>query len=328
VDPISHGVLGSGWSQAAARRDKRLPAAVLGSLSAIAPDLDILIRSSTDPLLFLEYHRHFTHALAFAPLGALACAALLHVWARAHLAFRQTYVFCLLGYASHGLLDACTIYGTELFWPFTDYRVAWSIVSAIDPAFTLPSLVLVVFALRRRRRSYAWAAVSWAFAYLVFGMIQQQRAEAAGAAFARERGHMPLRLEAKPALGTVLVWKVIYEHDGRYYVDGVRVAFGAQVYPGESIAKLDVGRDFPWLDAASRRAGDIERFRRIADDFLGFDPTTGLIVDIRYSMVPNEIAGFWGIALDPNASRDAHAEFVATVDTTPADALRLVEMIF
>ena len=108
----------------------------------------------------------------------------------------------------------------------------------------------------------------------------------------------------------------------------VGVARDSEVSPGESIAKVDVARDFPWLDSASRQAADVERFRRVADDFLGLEARTGLIVDIRYSMVPNEIAGFWGIALDPDAPRDAHVKFVPTVETTPADVARLVEMVF
>jgi inner membrane protein len=328
VDPISHCALGSSFSQSAARRGRLFQAAVAATVSGIAPDLDVLIRSSTDPLLVLEYHRHFTHALSFAPLGALVCAAFLHMSARAHFAFRQTYFFCLLGYASHALLDACTSYGTHLLWPFSDQRVAWSVVSAIDPAFTLPLLVLVVFAAKRRRVGYAWGAVLWAVAYLVLGAIQQQRAEIIGVDHALDRGHTPDRLKAMPALGTLLLWKVIYEHGGRYYVDAVHVALGSQVYPGESIAKLDVERDLPWLDPSSRQADDIERFRHVADDLVGFDSATGLVVDIRYSMVPNEIAGFWGIALERDAPPDAHVEFVPTVETTPDAAIRLVEMIF
>ena len=254
---------------------------------------------------------------------------MLHVWARAYLTFRQTYLFCLIGYASHALLDACTSYGTQLLWPFSEQRVAWSIVSAVDPAFTLPLLVLVVLAVRRRRARYAWAAAFWAFAYLAFGTIQQQRAEMIGAANARDRGHTPVRLEAKPALASVLLWKVIYEYDGRYYVDAVRVGVGSRVYEGESIAKVDVRRDFAWLDPSSRQAEDLERFRRVSDDFLGLDPAgADLIVDIRYSMVPNEIAGFWGIALDPNAVPDAHVDFVTTVDERSTDVVRLIEMLF
>jgi inner membrane protein len=328
MDPVSHGVLGASLAQMRAGSGKFPTVLVLGALAALAPDLDLLIRSSTDPLVLLEQHRAFTHALAFAPLGALACALPLHSWARARLRLPETYLACLVGYASHCLLDACTIYGTHLLWPFSDRRVAWSIVSAIDPAFTLPLLVLAVFAIRRRSIGCAWAAVLWAVAYLAVGAIQQQRAETIAAAYARERGHTPDRLAAKPALGTLLLWKVIYEHDGRYYVDAVRVALGSEVYPGESIAKVDVQRDFPWLDPLSRQADDVERFRRVADDFLGIDSDTGLIVDIRYSMVPNETTGFWGIALHRDAPQDAHVEFVPTIETTPNGAIRLIEMIF
>ena len=328
MDPVSHGLLGASLAQLRGAAGRLPLALALGAAAGLAPDLDVLIRSSSDPLLLLEYHRAFTHSLLFAPLGALACAALFHRWARAYLAFRRNYLFCLLGYTSHCLLDACTSYGTQLLWPFSSERVAWSIVSVVDPAFTLPLLGLVVLAVRRGRTTYALAAVVWALVYLELGAIQLQRAETVGLAHARERGHTPARLEAKPALGTLLLWKVIYEHDGRYYVDAVRVAFDSEVYPGESIAKVDVARDFPWLDPASVQASDIERFRRVADDFLGLDTRTHLIVDIRYSMVPNEIAGFWGIALDPDAPRPVHAEFVPTVETTPEDVARLIEMVF
>jgi inner membrane protein len=269
MDPASHGLLSASWAESSASRNTLRPAVVLGALSGMAPDLDILIRSSTDPLLFLEYHRHFTHALAFTPIGALLCALMLHTRVRNRLAFRETYLFCLLGYASHGLLDACTSFGTHLLWPFSDLRVAWSIIAVVDPAFTVPVLALVVLAVRRKRVRYAQLAALWAVAYLAIGVVQHLRAEAAGAILARERGHTPVRVEAKPAFGSLVLWKVIYEHDGRYYVDAVRAAFTTRIYTGESIAKLDVERDFAWLDPRSRQAADIERFRRVSDDLLG-----------------------------------------------------------
>ena len=42
----------------------------IGFLSGLAPDLDIFIRSESDPLLFLEFHRQFTHSLIFIPFVA------------------------------------------------------------------------------------------------------------------------------------------------------------------------------------------------------------------------------------------------------------------
>lgn len=53
-------------------------AGVLGLLSGLAPDLDALIKSQSDPLLALEFHRQFTHSLFFIPIGSLICALVLH----------------------------------------------------------------------------------------------------------------------------------------------------------------------------------------------------------------------------------------------------------
>jgi inner membrane protein len=329
MDPVSHAALGAGCAEAPAYAQRLRIAATLGGLAALAPDLDTLITSANDPLLVLEYHRQFTHALVFAPLGALACALLLHGWARRWLIFRHTYRCCLLGYASHGLLDACTSYGTELLWPFSDARIAWSIIPVIDPLLTLPAVALVGVSLYARRARYARIAVGWALAYLAFATMQHWRAESAGLEIARQRGHTPSRLEAKPALGGVLLWKTIYEYDGRYYVDAVRTGLSPTIFPGTSTAKLELRRDFPWLDPASRQAEDIERFRRVSDDFIAVDAAVpDRVVDMRYSMVPNEIAGFWAIVVDPDRPADQHVGFVVTREWAPDQAVRLLDMLF
>lgn len=328
VDPVTQAALGASWAQSGARPGKLRSAAPVGAAAGAAPDLDTLIRSGTDPLLFLEFHRHFTHALAFVPIGALVCAAALHWLVRGRLSFRETYLCCFLGYGSHGLLDACTSYGTQLLWPFSNERIAWSVVSVVDPLFTVPVLVLVALAARTNRRRYALTAAAWAIAYLALGQVQSIRAEAAGLERAAARGHDPVRLEAKPSFGNVLLWKVLYEHDGRYHVDAVRAGLRTAVTDGESIEKLDVDTHFPRLDARSRQARDIERFRRVSDGFLAVDEDDPRrIVDVRYSMVPNEIDGFWAIVVDPGAGHDEHVEFVTTRERASEQARRFFAML-
>ena len=137
MDPVSQGVLGAAAAGAIARPKQVAAAGLLGALAGMAPDLDVLIRSSVDPLLFLEYHRQFTHSLAFIPIGAALCAALLYPFARKWCRARDAYLYCLAGFATHGLLDACTSYGTQLYWPFSHERVAWSVISIVDPLFLL-----------------------------------------------------------------------------------------------------------------------------------------------------------------------------------------------
>lgn len=324
MDPISQGTIAAVVPQAAFRWEKMRATALLGCLAGMAPDLDVFISSPDDPLLFLEYHRQFTHALVFIPVGAAIAALLLHWTVRRTLAVRESYLACLLGYATHGFLDACTSYGTQLFWPFTDYRVAWNNVSVVDPAFTVPLLLLAIVAAVRRRRVYAVIGLIWALAYLVLGVVQNQRAEAAGAELAASRGHDPQRLTAKAGFANLLVWKVVYEHDGRFYVDGVRTGAAVTVCPGSDVARLDVSRDLPWLDPATQQARDVERFRWFSDGYVALDPVVpNRVIDMRYSLVPNEIDPLWGIDLDPEGSPSRHVRFVTDRATGAAqgDAL-------
>ena len=303
MDPVSQGVVGAAFAQTAARRAQLATVAWYGALGGMAPDLDVLFRSSTDPLLFLEFHRQFTHALVFIPFGALLVfLALRGIASRVPLlqglTAQQGYLACLMGYATHGLLDACTSYGTQLFWPFSNVRVAWDTMSIVDPLFTVPLVVLVIGASRSKRRWLTWCAVAWAMGFFVLGWLQHQRAFSAAEQVAQLRGHQPLRLTVKPSFANLLVWKAIYEYDGHYYVDAVRVGSQSLWYPGAQVLKLDLARDFPSLDASSRQARDVERFRWFSDDYLSVMELEPQIVDMRYSFSPNEVDPMWGIQLD------------------------------
>ena len=315
MDPLTQGALGATLPQAVANDKKQLAVAGLfGLLSGMAPDLDILIRSETDPLLFLEYHRQFTHSLIFIPVGGFICALLLYllVGKRWGLTFKRSYLYCTLGYATHALLDSCTSYGTQLLWPFSDQRIAWNTMSIIDPLYTVPILALVITAARRKNPLLARVALAWVLLYPCIGLLQRDRAEAAGWELARERGHQPISLEAKPSFANLIVWKVVYETDQRYYVDAVRVGSSTRIYPGDSLQKLDIGRDLPWLDLQSQQARDIERFRWFSNGYIARDPDNQYrVIDVRYSLVPNEIAALWSIELSPTAGLTDHVLYWA-----------------
>ncbi|MEM9547690.1 MAG: metal-dependent hydrolase [Bacteroidota bacterium] len=47
---------------------------------------------------------------------------------------------------THPLLDCLTVYGTQLFAPFTNYRVALNNISVADPGYTFPFLVCLIVA--------------------------------------------------------------------------------------------------------------------------------------------------------------------------------------
>jgi inner membrane protein len=322
MDPITQGALGAVLPQATidslAFKQKALTISWVGCLAGMSPDLDVLIRSSTDPILFLEFHRQFTHALIFIPFGALICALAFHHWAKKRLSFRMTYLVCLLGYSTHALLDACTTYGTQLFWPFTDTRVTWNTIAVVDPLATLPLLALVITSAVKANPWYARVGLIWFLTYLGAGWIQHHRADVAAAALASSRGHDGAEVSVKPGFANLLVWKSVYEFEDRYYVDAVRAGLTLIYYEGQSIATLDVNRDLPWLDLDSQQGIDLERFRWFSMGYLALDPERdNFVIDVRYSILPNEIKPLWGIGLDPEAAPGAHVTFESERDTSP-----------
>ena len=316
MDPFSQAAIGAAAAQSSSTAKTLRHALWIGALAGMAPDLDVLIRSSDDPLLALEFHRQFTHSLFFIPVGAFICASIFYPLIKKQLSFKAVFGFAALGLGTHGLLDTCTTYGTQLLWPFTDARFAWHNVSVIDPIFTLPLIALLIMSATRRAPVLAVCGLCWAVCYLGFGVLQHQRALSAAQSVVASRQHQPVRLEVKPGFANLLVWKAIYEYDGRYYVDAIRAGSDLTYFVGESVPKLNLGRDFPTLEPSSQQAKDIERFRWFSDDWLALDDANpSLIVDMRYSQLPNAIKGLWGIRVTTDKSDANHVDWVVQRET-------------
>ena len=331
MDPVTQGTLGASLPQSVAKPQRMGLAMLCGILGGMAPDLDVLISSRTDPLLFLEYHRQFTHSLIFIPFGALLVAgAIWLVFGRTRSwPFGQIYLYCFLGYATHGLLDACTTYGTLLLWPFSDARIAWNNVSIIDPLFTVPLLIGVVVARWKRSPWPARIVFAWAVTYLGLGVVGRGMAAEEGMRLAESRGHAPEFVDAKPSFANLLVWKTIYREGDQYFVDAIRIGRKPVVFEGESIEALDLARDFPWLDRDSMQGRDVERFRWFSAGYLAADPESpDRIIDLRYSLLPNEIKPLWGIQLYRSEQNSRHVDYV-TMRNGGEEALpALLAMVF
>lgn len=332
MDPVTQGVVGALASQATAKTQQLAKAAMIGAIAGMTPDLDVLIRSSTDPLLALEYHRQFTHSLFFIPIGGVLCALILHalLGRRWEMSFKTTWLWSTAGFATHALLDGCTSYGTLLLWPFSDQRFSWDMMSIIDPLFTLPLLIFVILASRRKARRYLVMGILWAISYFSIGYVQHERALIMAQQIAESRGHQATRLEVKPSFANLIVWKSIYEANGTFYVDAVKPGMGeSRIWPGGRINKLDIARDLPWLDRSSQQAKDIARFAWFSQGFIALSPDDPMkVVDMRYSLLPNEIRALWGITLSKDAAITDHVEFASERGDTKKAWPVLMTMLF
>ncbi len=328
MDLLTHAALGAAGATAVApAREVRL-AALVGAAAGLLPDTDALIVSTTDPLLTLEYHRHFTHALVFVPVGALLATALLWILLRGRIAFARLYVYAFIGYLLSPLLDACTSYGTHLLWPFAERPIAWSIIAIIDPLLTVLILGPLAFALARRRPTIAGISLAATGAMLVLGLVQHERATTLARQIATSRGHDAQRLLVKPTLANLVLWRSVYIADGRIHVDAIRIGLpgNERVYPGTSGRRLDLTRDLG-LPTGSVLYADVERFVRFTDGYPVRHPTRADVIgDARYALLPTSMEPLWGIVLDP-ASVQTHARFETFRKVTPAVRSRFVDML-
>ena len=142
MDPITHGITGAllGKSYFSDRYGRVATfAAVLG---AVFPDIDIAAEMiSRDPLGIVKYHqRLLTHSFIGLPFFAILLAWLTRWIARRRGIESPSWAMLTLiygvGIASHILLDGTTSFGTRMWSPISQKRVAWDLLFIIDFVFT------------------------------------------------------------------------------------------------------------------------------------------------------------------------------------------------
>jgi inner membrane protein len=298
LDPITHGLLGA--TLAKASLGKRLPrgAALIGAASAMAPDVDVFIWSTTDPTIGWIYHRHFTHALVAIPLGGLLCA-LPFLLREQFKPYRIAVILAtMIGYGSHTMLDSLTTYGTQQLLPFADTRVTWDAMPIVDPLYSLILIAGLVLSARMQRLT----AVRWSLAlsllYVAFGFWQHHRAASVQQSLLVLRNHQPTQSRVLPAPGWLVYWRSIYVADGKLYADGIRLPWlrAGGVLAGGSAAAITLG-DLPPATQANAEA--VRQFK-VFDWFTGsyVAPIAGspnAVGDMRIVAGVENLQPLWGL---------------------------------
>ncbi len=305
MDSITQGVLGAAAAQSVMSRRMPRGAGLIGAIGGMAADLDVLIRSSNDPTVAWVFHRHFTHSLIFIPLGGLLAALPFLLLKRFKDHKREVLLASIIGYATHAPLDMFTNYGTQLFWPFTDYRVALDWIAIIDPVYTIPLWVGVIWTAVSKDPKFVRAALLLTTLYLVcFGAWQHHRAVVAQKQLLAARGASADQARVMPAPGWLLLWRSVYIADGRLYADGIRTPWFAPVRVLEGVSADAV--TFDDLPASARTNAESRRrfeiLRRFSDGLMA--PVNGEateIGDMRITAAVEGLTPLWGLQFDPTS---------------------------
>ena len=153
MDSLTQIVLGAAVAELILGKKIGNKAALWGAICGTIPDLDILMNPLISDLQELSAHRGFSHSIFFSVIFAPILGYLISIFY--HKKEAKWYEWALLCFGSlvtHPLLDSFTNYGTQLFLPFSNYRVALNNIFIVDPCYTVPMMLFLLVAMFFNRK--------------------------------------------------------------------------------------------------------------------------------------------------------------------------------
>jgi inner membrane protein len=272
-------------------------AALIGGALGTLPDLDVFIPFD-DPVDSFVYHRGWTHSVFVHVLAAPVLGeGLLRLFRglRDHRLLVWAAVFLCL--STHAVIDAMTVYGTRLYWPFFPDPVGVGSVFIIDPVYTLPLLIAVIWALCQstwtaRFRNAVVLALAVSTGYLGLSVAVQAHVERKAQEIFAARGNAPDRVFAIATPFNILLWKVIGLRENSYdnlYLSLLDDGGPAEVYSHERHPELasclketDAFKKLDWFSRGYYRT------ELVGDDVVMSDLRMGLTPGYAFRFVVGE----------------------------------------
>ncbi len=195
-----------------------------GAVGGLIPDLDVLTFPFLTEVQQLAVHRGFSHSFAFAILMAPLLGWMIsRIHLNAPAGWRDWGKLAFWSIVTHPILDTFTVYGTQLFQPFSDYPAALSSIFIIDPLYTVPLLVgvgLVLFLPRetRLRRRLNTAALIISTAYLLLGLGIKLHVQSVFQTALQRQEISFRRVFTNPTPFNIILWMGMGENAGGQWV--------------------------------------------------------------------------------------------------------------
>ena len=238
VDSITQATLGAALGELMLGKRMGNRALAWGALFGTLPDLDAVFSPLFETAGKLWWHRGPSHSLLVMVLVSwLLAPHLAKLWKRDKIGHKLAGWFVFVEWSTHVLIDCFTMYGTSVWWPFPAPRVALNHLFIIDPLFTAPMLVALVWLaflrtkkqLPKRRRLNAWGlGIAAGYALLSVGM-KQVASMGFEADLARRGAAFERRMET-PTPFNILLWRSVVDRGDEFWV-GYRSVFEGRETP-------------------------------------------------------------------------------------------------
>lgn len=223
MDSVTQAVLGAAVGQSLMGKQIGRAAPITGAILGTLPDLDVLI-SFGGAVENFTYHRSFSHSLI-----VLTFITPLIVWGALKLqpltqSLKTRWTLTILAiFWTHVLLDALTVYGTQLFWPLSNYPIGLSSIFIVDPLYTVPLIIGLFIAGKKNWSTQAAhkaivVALSVSTLYLVWTVSAKAWLHETLDVAVAKQGLSNEKVLSTPMPLQSLLWRIIVTEDNHYYV--------------------------------------------------------------------------------------------------------------
>lgn len=214
MDSLTQMLLGGCVAAACVPPGQRRRALLAGAALGTLPDLDALpLLLVDDPVLRMTWHRGPSHSLLVLPLLGHLLWWLSRGTAPVRAAPRAWWWAIVLALLTHALLDALTVYGTQLWWPLPLPPVMVSSLFIIDPLYTIWLLLAVAIAAVAGPRRLAGTALAAGLVlssgYAAASLLAKAQVEHAAAAALADTGLADAPRFSVPMPFNILLWRVV-----------------------------------------------------------------------------------------------------------------------
>lgn len=225
MDSVTQALLGAAVGDTILGKNIGYKAALLGAIGGTLPDLDVLLFPFFSELDRISLHRGYSHSILFCVFGAFLFAYFLSKfkWTN-NISLYKLSLFCFLVFITHVLLDAFTTFGTQLFLPFSDYRVSFDSVNIVDPVYTLPlltGLFLHLFYYKKRDNHSGLAnkiGLAISTLYLVFTLYNKEKVGAEFVSQLNEQKITSLKFLSVPVSFANVNWYGVAKDETNLYI--------------------------------------------------------------------------------------------------------------
>lgn len=230
MDSLTQIVLGAACGEAALGNKIGNKAMLFGAIGGTIPDLDVFVGRwlHTNEIDIMAFHRGIMHSILFSIFAALLMGWLVY-WLynrgkRKNTTTLKDWIWLFfLSIFTHPILDSFTPYGTQLFAPFSDYRVAFNTISVVDPVYTVPFLlatIVLMFFKRQSNKRTLWLkfALGISSTYLLFTLGNKVYINTIYRKSLNDEGIAYERFQTQPTILNNILWFGIAETNDSYYV--------------------------------------------------------------------------------------------------------------